>query len=193
MITARIIGYARVSTNDQNLNAQTDLLKAAGCTKIITDKISGTISERVGLSKIKDILRPGDTLMVWRLDRLGRSLRDLIDWALYLEGQEVALKSLHESIDTSTSTGKLIFHMFGALAEFERNLIQERTMTGLAAARARGRLGGRPKALDSENQQHAIDLYQEKKYTIKVICEIVGVSKPTFYKYLRAAQENRLK
>lgn len=184
-----LIGYARVSTHDQLLDAQEDLLRAAGCEKILTDKISGTVVERSGLNEAKKLLRSGDTLVVWRLDRLGRSLKDLIDWVSYLENEGVALKSLHESIDTSTSTGKLVFHLFGALAEFERNLIQERTMMGLMAARARGRLGGRPKLLSADKQQLAVDLYEAKKTSIKKICEMLAISKPTLYAYVRASQQ----
>ena len=120
-----------------------------------------------------------------RLDRLGRSLKDLIDWINYLDTEGVALKSLQESIDTSTATGKLVFHVFGALAEFERNLILERTQAGLSAARARGILGGRPKSLDADKKQVVIDLYNEKKLTVKKICEMMGISKPTLYDYVR--------
>lgn len=124
-------------------------------------------------------------MVVWRLDRLGRSLKDLIDWMKYLDTEGVALKSLQESIDTSTATGKLVFHVFGALAEFERNLILERTQAELSAARARGRLGGRPQTLDNDNKQVVIDLYNEKKLTVKKICEMMGISKPTLYSYVR--------
>lgn len=118
--------------------------------------------------------------------RLGRSLKDLINWVAYLENNGVALRSLHESIDTSTSTGKLVFHLFGAFAEFERNLIQERTMTGLSAARARGRMGGRPKQLSADKQQLAIQLYEAKKTSVKKICEMLEISKPTLYTYIKA-------
>jgi DNA invertase Pin-like site-specific DNA recombinase len=182
-----LIGYARVSTFDQNPDLQKDALEKAGCEKIFTDTISGTVSQRPGLTKIKEILRRGDTLVVWRLDRLGRSLKDLIDWMNYLDTEGVALKSLQESIDTSTATGKLVFHVFGALAEFERNLILERTQAGLSAARARGRLGGRPKTLDDDKKQVVIDLYNERKQTVKKICEMMGISKPTLYSYVRDA------
>ncbi len=185
-----LIGYARVSTYDQLLDAQEDLLRGAGCEKILTDKISGMVAERLGLSEVKKLLRTGDTLVVWRLDRLGRSLKELIEWVAYLESQGVALKSLHESIDTSTSTGKLVFHLFGALAEFERNLIQERTMAGLSAARARGRLGGRPKTLNADKQLLAVELYAAKKTTVKKICEMLAISKPTLYAYVRANQQS---
>lgn len=147
------------------------------------------MAERSGLNEVKKLLRQGDTLVVWRLDRLGRSLKDLIDWVAYLDSQGVALKSLHESIDTSTSTGKLVFHLFGALAEFERNLIQERTMTGLSAARARGRLGGRPKRLNTDKQQLAVQRYEAKRTSIKKICEMLAISKPTLYAYVRASQK----
>lgn len=180
------IGYARVSTLDQNPDLQRDALEKAGCEKVIVDQISGTLAARPGLEKIKEQLRPGDTLVVWRLDRLGRSLQDLIGWINYLEERGAALQSLHETIDTTTPTGKLTFHLFGALAEFERNLIQERTQAGLRAARARGRLGGRPKALDNDKRQVAVDLYRQKKMPVGRICAMMGISKPTLYSYVRA-------
>ena len=183
------IGYARVSTQDQNLDLQQDALEKAGCEQIIVDKVSGTVAERPGLKQIKAILRKGDTLVVWRLDRLGRSLKDLIEWINYLDEKKVGLKSLQEAIDTSTSTGKLVFHIFGALAEFERNLIRERTKAGLAAARARGKLGGRRKSLNAEDRKIAVDLYNEKKMSVKKICEMMGISKPTLYSYVRQSQD----
>ena len=182
------IGYARVSTLDQNPDLQKDALERAGCEKVIVDKVTGTARERPGLGKVRELLRAGDTLVVWRLDRLGRSLRDLIEWVRYLEEQGVALQSLHEAIDTSTPTGKLTFHIFGALAEFERSLIQERTQAGLAAARARGRLGGRRKALTPDKRALAVELYREKKMPVAKICEVMGISKPTLYAYVREAQ-----
>lgn len=178
------IGYARVSTLEQNLDLQIDALKKEGCEKVFSENVSGTIIERKALMEIKEYLRKGDTLIVWRLDRLGRSLKDLIKWVEWFDENEIVFKSLQESIDTGTSTGKLIFHIFGALAEFEKNLIQERTRAGLEAARARGRRGGRPKKLSSDKRQLVIDLYQGKKHSIKQICEIVGISKPTLYKYV---------
>lgn len=183
------IGYARVSTLDQNPELQTDALTAAGCEEIITDKITGTVAERVGLTKIKTILRKGDTLVVWRLDRLGRSLKNLIEWVSYLDDKGVALQSLHENIDTSTSTGKLVFHIFGALAEFERNLIRERTMAGLAAARARGKKGGRKKSLTPDKRKLVVKLYNEKEMTVEAICNTMGISKPTLYSYVRESQK----
>ena len=185
--SAMKLGYARVSTHEQNLDMQRDALLVAGCEKVITDKASGTAATRPGLDKLKEQLRAGDTLVVWRLDRLGRSLRDLIAWMTYLDEHKVGLLSLHEAIDTSTPSGKLTFHLFGALAEFERNLIGERTQAGLAAARARGRKGGRPTALDSDKRDLAVRLYNEKTMPIAKICTMLGISKPTLYAYVRSA------
>ena len=185
-----LIGYARVSTQDQNLNLQRDALKKAGCEKILTDKARGTAKARSGLDQTLDLLRPGDTLVVWRLDRLGRSLKHLIGLMGELEEQGIGFRSLQESIDTTSPGGKLTFHLFGALAEFERNLIRERTQAGLAAARARGRLGGRPEALDKRKQQMAVDLYHQKKHTVQEICQSMGITPPTFYRYLGKSQEN---
>jgi len=145
---------------------------------------------RSGLDQTLELLRPGDTLVVWRLDRLGRSLKHLIGLMGELEEQGIGFRSLQESIDTTSSGGKLIFHMFGALAEFERNLIRERTRAGLAAARARGRQGGRPEALDKRKQQMAVDLYHQKKHTVQEICQSMGITPPTFYRYLGKSQEN---
>lgn len=180
-----LIGYARVSTQDQNLDSQQDALKKAGCEKIRTDKTQGTAAARSGLDQTLELLRPGDTLVVWRLDRLGRSLKHLIELVGELEERGIGFRSLQESIDTTSSGGKLIFHMFGALAEFERNLIRERTNAGLAAARARGRQGGRPEALDQRKQRMAVDLYHQKKHTVQEICQSMGITPPTFYRYLR--------
>jgi DNA invertase Pin-like site-specific DNA recombinase len=182
------IGYARVSTQDQHLDLQQDALRQAGCTKIIVDRVSGRVPERPGLAQLKEILRADDTLVVWRLDRLGRSLKDLIAWVAWLEQEGIGLRSLHEALDTTTPSGKLTFHIFGALAEFERQLIQERTQAGLRVARARGRLGGRPKALPADKQQLAVQLYQEKKIAVKQICALMGISKPTLYAYVRQTQ-----
>ena len=179
------IGYARVSTLEQNLDLQTDALEKAGCKKIITDEVSGSVAERPGLTRLKDELREGDTVVVWRLDRLGRSLKHLITLVNEFELLKVGFESLQESINTTTSTGQLIFHMFGALAEFERNLIRERTKAGLASARSRGRLGGRPKQLDFNKRQLAVKLYKDREHTVQEICQMMGVSKPTLYQYLR--------
>lgn len=179
-----LIGYARVSTDDQNLHLQHDELKKASCEKFFDDKITGSKIERPGLDAAIEFARKGDVIVVWRLDRLSRSLKDLIDVVALLDSKYIGLKSLHESIDTTSSSGKLIFHIFGALAEFERNLIRERTHAGLKAARARGKMGGRPKKLNPERAKLAQDLYNQKTRTIKQICELVGVSKPTLYKYI---------
>ena len=140
-----LVGYARVSTTDQNLDLQKDALRAAGCERLFTDMASGAKAERPGLAQALRECRPGDTLVVWKLDRLGRSLPHLVETVRELLEREVGFKSLQESIDTTTSGGKLIFHLFASLAEFERDLIRERTNAGLAAARARGRRGGRPR------------------------------------------------
>ncbi|MCP4826568.1 MAG: recombinase family protein, partial [Shimia sp.] len=166
------IGYARVSTEDQSLALQHDALRAAGCERIFDDKVSGAKSERPGLTKALEQLRDGDTLAVWRLDRMGRSLKDLIARAEELKEMGVGLKSLQESIDTTSSGGQLIFHMFGVLAEFERNLIRERTQAGLTAARARGRKGGRKNVLDRKKRAHAVQLYHSREHTIPEICNL---------------------
>lgn len=184
-----LIGYARVSTHDQNLHLQKDALEKAGCEKIY-EEISGGSRLRPELERTMEMLREGDTLVVWRLDRLGRSLKHLIELVTELDQRKVGVKSLTESMDTTTSGGKLVFHIFGALAEFERNIIRERTNAGLAAARARGRKGGRPPALDEKKREVAIKLYSEKEHTIKEICQVMGISKPTLYSYIRKAEES---
>src|SRR3712207_5837489 len=148
-----LIGYARVSTHDQTLALQKDALQKAGCKKIFSDQVSGTKTERKGLSEALSHLRTGDTLVVWRLDRLGRSLRHLIDTVTSLHEKGIGFKSLQENIDTTTSGGKLVFHIFGALAEFEREIIKERTRAGLESAKSRGRSGGRPRALTPKEVQ----------------------------------------
>jgi DNA invertase Pin-like site-specific DNA recombinase len=181
------IGYARVSTTEQNLDLQRDALKRAGCDKIIEDTASGGKVHRSGLERVREMLRPGDVLAVWRLDRLGRSLKHLIETMAELEGQGIGFQSVTESIDTTTPGGKLVFHIFGALAEFERNLIRDRTYAGLAAARARGRTGGRRKKLGDKQRAVAVDLYRQKKHTIDEICKAVGISRPTLYEYVREA------
>jgi DNA invertase Pin-like site-specific DNA recombinase len=180
-----LIGYARVSTHDQTLSLQQDALGKAGCTKIFTDTASGAKAERKGLDEALSYVRKGDTLVVWRLDRLGRSLPHLITTMTDLEGRGIGFKSLTENIDTTTSGGKLIFRIFGALAEFERNLIRERTNAGLIAARARGRIGGRPKALTPQQRSIAQSLYADKKTSIPEICRTLKISKSTFYRYVK--------
>ena len=172
------IGYVRVSTIEQNVHLQIDELKKAGCEKIFRDKVSGDKTERPGLHEALEFLREGDSLVVWRLDRLGRSLKHLLETVSLLEERGIGFRSLQESIDTTTSGGRLIFHIFGALAEFERNLIRERTMAGLKAARARGRVGGRPRKLDAKKTELAYRLYEEKKHTVIEICQMLAISKP---------------
>jgi DNA invertase Pin-like site-specific DNA recombinase len=182
------LGYARVSAHDPNPQLQQDALERAGCVRVIVDEVSGTVERRPGLEKLKDELCAGDTLVVWHLDRLGRSLRDLIAWVRWLDEHGIALESLHEGIDTNADGGELTFRLFGALDEFERHLIRERTQTGLAAARSRGRRGGRRKALSAEKRAIAVDLYRQKTMTVKQICEVMGISKPTLYEYIRESQ-----
>jgi DNA invertase Pin-like site-specific DNA recombinase len=179
-----LIGYARISTDDQNLNLQMDALQLAGCEKIYSDRISGAKAARPALSLALEVARTGDVLVVWRLDRLGRSLKDLIETMETLGQRGIGLSSLQESITTTNNSGRLIFHLFGALAEFERNLISERTTAGLIAARKRGHRGGRPKALDPAKRQLAVKLYTEKQHTIIEICKLMGISKPTLYNYI---------
>ena len=180
-----LIGYARVSTHEQNLDLQTDALKKIGCENIFEDKVTGIAAARPGIDEALSYLRKGDTLVVWRLDRLGRSLKHLIELVNTLEEKGIGFKSLQESIDTTNSGGKLIFHIFGALAEFERNLIQERTKAGLAAARARGKKGGRPKALDKNKRAMVVKLYNGREHSVKDICELMKISKTTLYAYLK--------
>jgi DNA invertase Pin-like site-specific DNA recombinase len=180
-----LIGYARVSTDDQNLDLQRDALHQAGCEQIFTDRISGTKAERKGLTDALSHLRSGDTLVVWRLDRLGRSLRHLIDTVTALQERGIGFKSLQESIDTTTSGGKLVFHIFGALAEFEREIIRERTQAGLTAARARGKSGGRPKALTEKQVQMLRNLAADPENSIEDICNTLGISRATFYRYVK--------
>ncbi len=182
-----LIGYARVSTLNQTLDLQRDALEKVGCTKIFSDTINGAAKERKGLDEALAYVREGDTLAVWKLDRLGRSLKHLIETVTALNQRGIGLKSLTENIDSTTSGGKLIFHIFGALAEFERDIIRERTQAGLAAARARGRLGGRPKALDDKKAEIAQQLYRDKNNAIKDICQTLNISRATLYRYVGAA------
>ncbi len=180
-----IVGYARVSTVEQILNLQLDALNAAGCEKLFTDTISGAKAARPGLDAALAFMRPGDVLTVWRLDRLGRSLRMLIETMNALQARGIELRSLTEQIDTTTPGGKLVFHLFGSLAEFERDLIRERTQAGLVAARARGRQGGRPKKLGTPGKvAMARSLYADHSLSIGEICATLGVSKATLYRYL---------
>jgi DNA invertase Pin-like site-specific DNA recombinase len=183
------IGYARVSTGEQTLDLQLDALTKAGCGKVYRETASGAKADRPVLDEVLAYLRPGDTLVVWRLDRLGRSLKHLIEVVALLAERGIGFKSLTEQIDTTTPGGKLVFHVFGALAEFERDLIRERTHAGLAAARARGRLGGRPKKLgDAKQLELARTLYKDGKTDITTICATLGISRATLYRALRDAR-----
>jgi DNA invertase Pin-like site-specific DNA recombinase len=180
-----LIGYARVSTTDQTLDLQKDALQKAGCERTFTDTASGAKAERLGLEEAVAYVRKGDTLVVWRLDRLGRSLPHLIETITALSKRGIGFKSITEAIDTTTSGGKLVFHIFGALAEFERDIIRERTQAGLTAARARGRKGGRPKALPPKKVKTARDLYDSRKHTIQEICGMLDISRATLYRYIK--------
>jgi DNA invertase Pin-like site-specific DNA recombinase len=183
-----LIGYARVSTHEQTLALQQDALRKVECSKIFTDTASGAQIKRKGLEEALTYVRKGDTLVVWRLDRLGRSLPHLIATMTDLEERGIGFKSLTENIDTTTSGGKLIFHIFGALAEFERNLIRERTQAGLTAARARGRIGGRPKALTGRQLSIAQSLYDDPKNSIADICRMLKISKVTLYRSIKTGE-----
>jgi DNA invertase Pin-like site-specific DNA recombinase len=183
------VGYTRVSKQEQNEALQRDALKEAGCEKYFGDKITGSKFERKGLQALLAFARPGDTVIVWKLDRLGRSLKDLIETLNILKDRGVDFISLTEKIDTTTPGGKLIFHLMGALAEFERDLIRERTNAGLAAARARGRVGGRPKKLTTNGKVAlARQLFADPNQSISEICSTLEISRSTLYRYVRDAK-----
>jgi DNA invertase Pin-like site-specific DNA recombinase len=179
---SHLLGYARVSTTEQNPDLQVDELTAAGCWKVWTDHASGALDRRPQLDEVLEQLRPGDTLVVWRLDRLGRSLRHLIDVVTTLDERGVGFRSLRESIDTTTAGGRLVFHLFGALAQFEREIIRDRTVAGLTAARARGRAGGRPSKLSAEQRRQARKMYDERELTVEQIGRVLGVSRTSIYR-----------
>jgi DNA invertase Pin-like site-specific DNA recombinase len=181
-------GYARVSTKDQHLELQLDALKKAGCEKIYQDIASGVRTERPALNEVINKLRAGDVLVIWKLDRLGRSLNHLIGLVNELMERQIGLQSLHDPIDTTTAQGRLSFNLFASLAEFERDLIRERTQAGLSAARARGRNGGRPKGIPQKAEATACaaeTLYKEGRLTVNEISEKLGIAKSTLYAYLR--------
>jgi len=182
--TEMLIGYARVSTTDQALDLQTDALKQVSCNKIFTDIASGAKADRPGLTEALGYLREGDTLVVWKLDRLGRSLNHLIQTVTQLGDQKIGFKSIQESLDTTTSGGKLIFHIFGAIAEFEREIIRERTQAGLNAARARGRKGGRRTVVTPQKIAMAKALAKKPEQTIAEICEVLKISTATYYRHI---------
>lgn len=185
-----LVGYARVSTEDQNPDLQRRALKEAGCKKVFEEKASGAQRDRPQLAAALDYMREGDTLCVWKLDRLARSLKQLIETVETFDERGTHLLSLTEKIDTSTPSGRLVFHVFGALAEFERGLIRERTLAGLASARARGRVGGRPKSLSETKLKAAKAMLQAGEMTVTEIAKQLDVSPSTLYRYLPAARSN---
>jgi DNA invertase Pin-like site-specific DNA recombinase len=182
----QIIGYGRVSTGDQNADSQVDALKRAGADKVFIEKFTGTKLERPELTKVFEYLREGDQLVITKLDRLGRSTKDLLGLLERLNESNVRLKVLDQNIDTSTPEGKFFFTIIGAVAEFERSLIVSRTRDGLAAARARGRVGGRKPKLSAKQQAEIRRLYEAKDKTVGEIGELFGVSRPTVYSILRS-------
>jgi len=181
-------GYCRVSTREQNLDLQFDALNKEGCNEIFQDQVSGVKADRPQLSKLLERLRAGDTLVVWKLDRLGRSLTDLVKLVNELNQKQVGLKSLSDPIDTTTSQGRFVFNIFASLAELERDIIVERTLAGLEAARSRGRQGGRPRGLSQEAENKALaaeSLYRERKLSTRQIAKRLRISTSTLYDYLR--------
>lgn len=178
-----LIGYARVSTQDQNPQLQSDALEQVGCERIFADKASGVLAERTALCEAMAFARRGDTIVVWKLDRLARSLKQLISTVEELESRGVGFQSITEAIDTTTSGGRLVFHIFGALAEFERSIIRERTKAGIEAAAQRGRKGGRPPALSDQDHGAALALLRDPKIPIKEVAKRLGVSTSTLYQH----------
>lgn len=184
------IGYARISTSDQSTDLQRDALLAAGCTRIFSDEMSGARADRPGLQQALDYVREGDTLVVWRLDRLGRSLSHLITVVEQLQRRGVELKSLTEQIDTNSPSGKLVFNMFACLAEYERSLIAERICAGLEAARKRGRIGGRPKVVDAAKAR-SIRAMRAQGMTTSEILESAQISRATLFRFYKDEEERK--
>jgi DNA invertase Pin-like site-specific DNA recombinase len=183
-----LIGYARVSTVDQNLGLQRDALTEAGCTRLFTEQLSGAVTDRPELQQALQFARSGDTLVVWKLDRLARSVKQLIDTVEKLRTRGIGFRSLTEALDTTTAQGRLVFHMFSALAEFERSLILERTQAGLAAARRRGLTGGRPPKLSAEDIEVAKTMLANLDIGVTNIAHRLGVSPATLYRHIPAAR-----
>lgn len=182
------IGYVRVSTKEQSFDLQIDALQQAGCEKLYREVVSGARTERPGLDQVVDRLRAGDVLVIWKLDRLGRSLKHLVELVNTLRERGIGLQSLNDPIDTTTPQGRLSFNLFASLAEFERDLIRERTQAGLSAARARGRNGGRPKGLSAQAEATACaaeTLYRERQLSVRQIAARLSIAKSTLYAYLR--------
>src|SRR5690349_875860 len=183
-----LIGYARVSTVEQNLALQRDALTEAGCQRIFTEQMSGAVTDRPALHDALEFARSGDTLIVWKLDRLARSMKQLIESIENLRVRGIGFRSLTEALDTTTAQGRLVFHMFGALAEFERSLIRERTQAGLAAARRLGRSGGRPPKLTDDDIEAAKAMLANRDIAVTQIAQRLGISPATLYRYLPAAR-----
>ncbi|MBF0227527.1 MAG: recombinase family protein [Desulfobacterales bacterium] len=179
-----LIGYARISTQEQTLEPQIDALSSAGCEKIFTDIASGVKTQRKGLDDAMEYCRKGDILVVWKLDRMGRSMSHLVETITKLEKQGIGFRSMTEKIDTTSAGGRLVFHLFSSLAEFERDLIRERVQAGLKSARARGRKGGRP-SVSEETKAMARALLSDKSLSIKQICDRLGIAKSTLYKHAK--------
>jgi len=194
VFNGRLVGYARVSTDDQDLALQIDSLAGLGVVRdnIFTDKVSGSKTTRPGLDACLAHLQQGDTLVVWRLDRLGRSMHHLVELIEQLRNRDIGFRSVNDGfIDTTSASEELIFHIFSALAQFERRLIQERTKAGLASARARGRLGGRPPMdLDEAKVRAARKLHDDHTLTLDDICKMLSISRSTYYRYVRMKKQN---
>lgn len=185
-----LIGYARVSTSDQDADLQIKALEQTGCDRIFQETASGAQRERPELKAMIDFARDGDTVVVWKFDRLARSLKQLIETVETLDEAGIGFRSLTEQVDTTSPGGKLVFHIFGALAEFERSLIRERTIAGLNAARQRGKVGGRPRSLSDRDLDVARSLLASKQFTVSEVAKRVGISPATLYRYLPAAKAN---
>lgn len=185
-----IFGYARVSTQDQNLDLQLDALKQYGSARIFEEKMTGTKRERPQLEELLRYLRDGDTVVVWKLDRIGRSMKDLMELVNGFHDHGVNFVSLKENIDTTTATGKLIFHIFASLSEFERDMLSERTKAGLQSARARGRKGGRP-SKGKDKVALALKMYDSKQYSVTEIVDATGISKTSLYRFVRERQQQQ--
>jgi DNA invertase Pin-like site-specific DNA recombinase len=183
-----LVGYARVSTQDQHPEAQVDALEAAGCDRIFVDRASGTLAHRPELDKALHYVREGDVLLVTRLDRLGRSVKNLKDVVDELQARRIGLRAVTQGIDTTTPGGRLFFHILAAIAEFEHDLIVERTRDGLAAARSRGRKGGPRYKMTKAKIAQARLMYEDRTYTVQQIADTLGVSRPTIYRYLDPEQ-----
>lgn len=185
------IGYARVSTGEQRLDLQIDALKAHGCGRIFSDQMSGGRGDRPGLQEAQSHLRPGDALVVWKLDRVGRTVRQLVEFVAELQNRDVQFVSLTDGIDTATSAGRFFFHVMAALAEMERDLARERTKAGLQAAKARGRLGGRPAKLTAQQLRHAARLLKDPETTGAEVAQTLGVARSTLYRSLERSEKRK--